>query len=487
MRAAVPASTERAAVDDLSERIATFAVAAADTAPPARVAERVTCHVVDAVGCAIAAVDADPCRIARTLAAGRSAIAGASAIGVERPSTPELAAFTNACMVRYLDYNDTYSSRSGGHPSDMVPGVLAAVEAGCGSGSDVIRGVDVAYEVFAALADEVSLRDSGWDQGPFIAVACVAGIAAANGMGVEETAAAVSLAVTTSVHLRVTRSGSLSEWKGCATAHAVMNAVFLTQLAADGMTGPGEPFCGTHGFLEQVVAPIDLDGLGRRVDGRSAVERTGLKFLPVEWAAQAPVELFLTLRDRIPLDEVEAIEISGYDFLYREIGGGRGDAAEKWDPRTRETADHSLPFLVAVALEDGAVTLDSFDMERVLDPALRPLMAKIGVVEAPGSEGAFPARQPVDVSVRLRGGETFEAHCEFSRGHPTGSAGREDVDEKFRAVAGRRLAAPDAERVLALLRGLDELTDIGELGRELRCVPVSQAAVVGPTSEWRER
>ena len=458
--------------DSVLDALVAFATQLQDADIPTAAAARLLDHTVDAFGCAIAAVDEPASIVARTLAAGSSSDAGASVIGLTHRTAPEFASFANAAMVRQLDYNDTYNSKSGGHPSDMIPAFIAAAESTGRNPRAVFRGAYVAYEVFGALCDSATLRDRGWDHGAFIAIACAAGLVSVLGLDPARAANAISLTATTSVPLRITRSGSLSEWKGCATAHSALNATILTRLAALGMTGPGRPFTGVDGFLHRVVAPLDLAGLGRPVDGRSVVERTSLKSLPVEYAAQAPIEMFLGLSRELDADDIESITISAHRFLYKEIGGGRDDARDKWDPQTRETADHSFPYLTAVALTDHAVTLDSFRLERVLDPALRPLMNRISIVEPPDAADLDPTRQPVDATIELRDGTVIRRSCEFSRGHPSNPASPDEVDAKFRNLA-ERVMPSGADDLLAELRALPDASGLEGLTGRLRAVPTT--------------
>lgn len=460
-------------MDDITDAIAEFATGFRLDALDASVIHTLVGHMVDAFGCAVAGLGEAPAGIARSLAAEAGAGAsGASVIGLAGRGPAEHAAFANATLVRCLDFNDTFNSRTGGHPSDMMPGILAAAEIAGRPGGAVVQGVFVAYEVFGALADRVPLRDLGIDQGAFVSVACAAGIASCLGLERAAAANAVSLALTTSMPLRVARSGELTQWKGAATPHAVMNAVFVTGLAARGMQGPPRPFRGVDGFIDLLGVPFELDGLGRPVDGRWVVERTGIKFLPVEWCAQAPVALFLGLASRLDMDGIDAIKIAGYEFMVKEIGGGRGDAGEKWDPQTRETADHSLPYLIAVALADGEVTLDSFQPARVADPALRPLMQRIRVVEDPASSRLHPARQPVGVTIRLKDGQVLEETCEFAPGHPENPASPAAIEAKFRRLTADVLDDAAARRLLSLLGDLPVLADLDDLTAALRAVPV---------------
>jgi 2-methylcitrate dehydratase len=183
------------------------------------------------------------------------------------------------------------------------------------------------------------------------------------------------------------------------------------------------------------------------------------------------VELFLELGKRINWNDIEAIEVHGYEFMVNEIGGGRNDAAEKWDPKTRETADHSLAYILAVTLMDGEMNLDSFRPDRVLDPDLRPLMQKISVHVDPATRDLKAPRQPVRFTIRLGSGEVIEESCEYPFGHPMRPAGSDMVSEKFLKLAGRVVDGDAAAEMLALLRRLENMPDFGELTAAMRNLP----------------
>ena len=428
-------------------------------------------RLVDAVGCALGAFDGPPCVAARSIAATATAHPGASVIGLAEPSTPELAAFANGCLVRYLDFNDTYHTEGGGHPSDMVGAVLAAAEIGDRSGPDVLAGLHVAYEVFAALADAVPMRDRGWDYGAFLAISTAAGAGRVLGLDAQQQANAVSLAVTPNMPLFVTRTGELSNWKGCASAYAAMAALFAARLAAAGVTGPPRPFEGKFGLWEQATGPFDLGGLGSPVNGLSAVERTSCKLNPSDFETQIPAEVFTGLHtEGIRPEDIEAIDVSTYYVAWDLIGGGQGDHDEKWDPQRRETADHSLPYVIAVALADGEVTKASFAPDRVADPALRPLMSRISVAEDPEITRMWTAKPAYDFAVSLHDGRSRRIRVDHPRGHFHRPLRDQDFDDKFLANAAAALAPNTARELLTTLRGIDELETLGALMGILRSV-----------------
>ncbi len=428
-------------------------------------------RLVDAVGCALGAFDGPPCVAARSIAATATAHPGASVIGLAEPSTPELAAFANGCMVRYLDFNDTYHTEGGGHPSDMAPAVLAAAEIGGRSGRDVLAGLHVSYEVFAALADAVPMRDRGWDYGAFLAIATAAGTGRVLGLDAEQLANAVSLAVTPNMPLFVTRTGELSNWKGCASAYAAMAALFAARLAAAGVTGPPRPFEGKFGLWEQATGPFDLGGLGSPVNGLSAVERTSCKLNPSDFETQIPAEVFTGLHaEGVRPGDIEAIDVSTYYVAWDLIGGGQGDHDEKWDPKRRETADHSLPYVIAVALTDGEVTKASFAPDRVGDHALRPLMSRITVAEDPEITRTWTARPAYDFAVSLRDGRSRRIRVDHPRGHFHRPLRDGDFDDKFLANAAAAVDPDTSHELLSTLRGIDELESLAALMGILRSV-----------------
>ena len=457
--------------DQTATLIAEYAAGPDAARIPRRAAQAMRNRLVDAVGCALGALDAPPCVAARSIASTATAQPGASVIGSAEPSTPELAAFANGCLVRYLDFNDTYHTEGGGHPSDMVGAVLAAAEINSRSGPEVLAGLHVAYEVFAALADAVPMRDRGWDYGAFLAIATAAGTGRMLGLDADQLANAVSLAVTPNMPLFVTRTGELSNWKGCASAYAAMAALFGARLAAAGVTGPPKPFEGKFGLWEQATGPFDLDGLGSPVNGLSAVERTSCKLNPSDFETQIPAEVFGGLHAQgVRPDDIEAIDVSTYYVAWDLIGGGQGDHDEKWDPKRRETADHSLPYVIAVALADGRVTKESFAPDRVADPALRPLMSRITVVEDPEITRTWTAKPAYDFAVSLRDGRSQRIRVDHPRGHFNRPLGDEDFDGKFLANAAAAVAPDTADELLATLRGIDELEALGALTGILRSV-----------------
>jgi 2-methylcitrate dehydratase len=338
-------------------------------------------------------------------------------------------------------------------------------EARRASGRETLLAIAVAYEVFTALADVVALRDLGWDQGVFVVLGSAAGAAKLMRLNAAQSADALAIAITGNIPTRQTRAGELSMWKGCATAAAARAGVFAALLAQKGMTGPTAAFEGRHGVWEKVTGPFALGPLGG--DGASfGIERTNLKFFPAEYHSQAPLWIALELRRKVAIADIESIDVQTYYTAWSEIGS----EPEKWNPQTRETADHSLPYLLGVAWMDGAIRSDSFSAARMNDPALRQLMQRIRVSENPQYTREFPAKLTTRIEVTTRGGQRLEAMAAYPKGHARSPMTDADVEVKFEDLT-RDLITP--ARRAALVRALWELDRATDIGRALELVRVN--------------
>src|SRR6266852_4598703 len=286
--------------------------------------------LVDTLGCGAGAFESGPASIARRMAARVQGRPSARILGTRETTSTDLAAFANTVLVRYLDCNDTYAARGTGHPSDMIPAVLAAADGRRADGRSVITAIVVAYETFCRLADRVPLK--GWDQGLFASIGAACGVGKVLGLGRAAAGNAISIAITSGVPLGVTRIGELSMWKGCATAAAVRTGVFAAQLAADGMTGPPAPFEGRDGLWQHVG--IEAPKWGRFGGGGEPfrINATSFKAYPSVVHTQGPIGLALELRPQVTPVQIESVHVATYhDAVRRTASEG-----EKWDPKTRE-------------------------------------------------------------------------------------------------------------------------------------------------------
>jgi 2-methylcitrate dehydratase len=417
--------------------------------------------LIDSLGCAVGAFDSEPASIARRMASRVHGNPPARILCTTQETSTDMAAFANTCLVRYLDCNDAYAARGTGHPSDMIPGVLAVAGGHRMHGRAVITAIAAAYEVFCRLADQVPPK--GWDQGMFVAIGATCGIGMILGLDQKAMGNAISIAISTGVPLGATRIGELSMWKGCATAAAVRTGVFASELAAEGMTGPDNPFEGRNGLWQSlgIEAPKWQQFGGGAEPFRIA--GTSFKAYPSVIHTQGPIGLVLELRQQVGNSEIESVQMATYFEAVRRTA----TEAEKWDPKTRETADHSIPYLVAAAFQDGGVTPTTFAPSRIQDPALRSLIKKLKVVEEPEFTRRYPAESCTRIEVTTTDGRRLVAETSHPKGHYRNPLTDREVEEKFRGLGSDALGAEGCGRVLAEVWALENSATLDKLFESL--------------------
>jgi len=420
-------------------------------------------HLIDGLGCAAAGLDSEPARIARSLAAdARPAGAGATLFGPGVRATPEMAAYANGVALRYLDFNDTYTSKELGHPSDMFAPLLAVGEAADADGRRFVEAAVVAYEVFCRLADGVNLRALGWDYVILKAIATAAASAKLLGLSVEQTREAVGLAAAANVGLFQTRLGDVSMWKGCASANAGRNGVFAARLAGLGMTGPGQVFEGEAGFFRAVSGePFEVD-LSADV---YRCRETSLKRFPLGYLGQTPLEAALEARSQMPAGAgIESVHV---ETCPAAIGIMAADD-QKWDPKDRETADHSIPYGVAVALTFGEVGVAHFDEPTLSDPRVRETLPKVRVTASDEADALWPEAMLTALTLRTDDGTETQAKVTYNKGHWKNPMSEAELEEKFWSLAGGVLPQANGEALLDAVRRLDTLDSVGPIVEAMR-------------------
>ena len=415
-------------------------------------------HLVDSIACAIGGYTSKPAQIARGIAAAISGIPSARIFSTGKQTSMEMAAFTNAVMVRYLDFNDTYIAKGSGHPSDMIAAILAVAEAQRCSGKETLLAVAIAYEVYAAMANVIGLRDLGWDQGVFAVLGSTAGAAKLLKLTTAQTGDALAIAATANNPTRQTRSGELAMWKGVATAAAVRAGVSAALLAQAGMTGPTAAFEGKDGVWDQVTGPFQLGVMGGK-EVAFGIERTNLKFFPSEYHSQAPLWIALELRKKVAVADIEAINVQTYFTAWSEIGS----EPAKWNPQTRETADHSLPYLLALGFTDGRITVDSFSEQRINDPVLRQLMNRIKIAENKEFTRQFPEKLMTEIEVLTRSGQRLVESAQYSKGHAKNPMTDADVDAKLGILCEELMGHAQRDALLKELWNIDQARDLNTL------------------------
>jgi 2-methylcitrate dehydratase len=450
----------------LAERLAEYAARLRFEDLPAAVVHEVKRRVIDSIACAFGAWNAAPCVIARNVAARFAVERGATLWGTRQRVPTDWAAFANGCLVRYLDFNDTYLSKEPAHPSDNIPAIFAVAEAERATGRELVTAIALAYEIQCRLCDAASIRARGWDHVTYGCFSTAVAAAKLMRLDAERTRHAVNIAGVASPALRQARVGELSHWKGCAFANAARHGVFAALLAREGMTGPAPIFEGEKGFEKLVSGPLGEVALS---DKDFMILKTSIKFWPAEYHSQSAIEAALKLRKRILGDEklkltgdialdVESILVQSHDAAVDIIGS----EPEKWVPTSRETADHSLPYITAVALMDGEITPRQFESARLADPKLHELVQRVKIERHAELSALYPEAVGNIVTVRLRDGRSVTERVDYPRGHARNPLSDAQVEDKYLSLVEPVLHPDGVEAALHWVWRLDAARDLGE-------------------------
>jgi 2-methylcitrate dehydratase len=445
----------------LAEQLAGYAdrLRYTDLAPA--VVEAVKSHVIDAVGCAIAAFDEPTVRVCREVVLADGGTGSATILGTGQRTSPDLAAFANGAAVRYYDLNDVYVGRQAGHPSDNIAPCFAVAEAEKVSGRDLIAAIALVYEVDCRFLDAFDTDGNGWDH-PILSLPAVA-LAAGKLMRLapDRLAQAVGLAVNDHIAMHQTRVQTLSDWKGVADAEAARNAVFAAMLARAGLTGPAPIFEGQDGFFKKISGPLAIDvGSFGGPQTPFRIEQCSMKPYPAQVYTQTAIAAGQAVaRDVGDLGKITAIDIATTKPGY--LSAGRDP--EKWEPKTKETADHSLPYVTARAMLDGGISNASYTPEKLHEPQILALMRRIQVREDPALTALLPKAIPTRVTATLADGRSVTSQVDDMPGFAGHPMQRSDVERKFRANLAERWSEERLRSVLDGFWNLDRQEDLSAL------------------------
>jgi 2-methylcitrate dehydratase len=451
----------------LARRFARYACRLRYEHIPAAVLHEAKRRFLDSFATAVGAMPAEAYHIARIVAARNTSTPAASMLGGGTTSV-EWATFVNGLLIRYLDFNDTYLSKEPAHPSDNLAAVLSVGEMVGAAGKDLLVAAVLAYEIQCRLCDASSLRKNGIDHVTYGAISSCLAACKLIGLDEDKTTHAVGIAGVCNAALRQTRAGEMSMWKGCAFANAAKQGVFAALLAAEGLTGPAPIFEGELGIMRLLTREtFEVAAMGAESGPSSnpddfMISHTYIKFWPVEYHAQSAVDAILQLRPQIGnWRQVEKIDIHTFDAAVDIIGKD----PEKYRPKTRETADHSMPYCVAVALVDGDVGLESFDDAHLASGPLLELTGKVKLHRDASANARYPKGIPNKLTVTMKNGKQLVKEVEFPRGHAGNKMTDAEVEKKFRACAATRYPEANLAAIIQKTLAMDNLS--GNAAKEM--------------------
>lgn len=438
------------------EQLAAFAARAAyeDLSEAAR--QQLKIRVLDSLACAIGALEGEPIQMLRAYLNEVGGAERCSLIAARERTSPERAAFYNGALIRYLDYNDSYlASGETCHPSDNIGAVLAAAECTERHGRDFLAALAVAYQVQCRLSDEAPVRAHGFDHTTQGSYAVAAGVSKALGLEREKIAHAIAISGTAFNALRVTRTGALSHWKGLAYPNTAFGGTHAALLAKQGITGPPEVFEGNKGFMDSIAGHFSIDWSKENLE---RVTQTIIKKYNAEIHSQSATEGLLELQQEhgFSTAEIDRIDIDIFDVAYHIIGGG--EEGTKTEVRTKEQADHSLPYIVSVALLDGGVLPEQYLPQRIQQPDVQSLLQKVSIQPAEALSQRFPQEMPCRLTVTLQEGQELVKEKQDYEGFHTRPATWDTITQKFNRLTQAYLDTPLREAIIQAVGNLETIS-----------------------------
>ncbi len=448
----------------ISQRIAQWAAAVRYEDLSSDAVKMAKTILYDSLGCALGGYKTHDVGIMRGYLEEKGGSEEATVFGSGRKLPASEAALLNALMVRALDYNDIYWKQDPSHPSDIIPGPLALGERLGKSGRDLLLAIAVGHEVEMRLCEAgfPGIREKKWHHATLTAFASPVAAGVMMGLNAEQIAHAIGISGSRHATFGAITAGHLTMMKNTADPMATQSGVIAAELAARGYEGPEHVIDGKEGLFDaygpEWKGEILTDGLGESW----RIPQCGLKAFPTEALTHAPLTAVIELvveHDLSPA-EIETVRVKtiarAADIL---------SDPSKYDPKTRESADHSLPYCIAVALVDRAVVPSSFDEEKIFDPTIRAQLKKLEVVAEPAYEAMFPAKQPNEVTIHTTDGRDLVKYVEFPMGdprHPISDAG---LDAKVESLAQGVLDDDRRNEMKRMVFSLEELPEISQLTR----------------------
>lgn len=431
-------------IDESTRTVVDFVQSFGEAQLTDSLAEAVSYTMIDSLAALIAGFESESARVCARIARTTRSDLTSTVLGYGIATTPEIAAFANGCMLRHADFNDVP------HNSDIISGVLAIGEALHSSGTEVMTAIALAYELASGLGSAGHNQEGGWD-GPYNGPAIAMAMGKLLKLNPDQLANALSLSLVPHMPMKVTHVGALSMWKGCHSAESVRCAVFACMLAREGMTGPAQPFAGRQGLFDHMGPFQNLRLPVAGPGGKYVIERAGYKRFPSEGSTQSVLELTPSIHAWTKPEEIASIYIElPFDGWQETLD------PPKWDPRNRETADHSMPYVVARALIDGEIYLDSFTEEKFMDPAARALMEKITA----GPDYDFSWQGEARLTVVKKSGEKLVRETRVRFATPLT---RQEIIDKFNRVCGfRSVSTEQRDRAREQWLNLRNIRDIAE-------------------------
>jgi len=422
-------------------------------------------YLLDSLGCAFGGYRQEDALIALEVLGEIGGTGPATILGSGVKTDAVSASLANALMVRVMDYNDIYWQQDPSHPSDIIPAAMACGERAGGNGKDLIVGIVLGHEFEMRMCEAAfpGIRERGWHHATLTAF--VSPIVAGRMLGLswEQIQHAVGISASRHCTLGAVTAGKLTMMKNTVDPMATQSGVLAALLAEKGYSGPEHVIDGKEGLVHCYGPEWKLEILTDGLGDTWRIERCGMKAFPTEALTHTPISAVLDLMSE---NELQAEQVE--KVLIKSTARSADILADpsKYDPRSKETADHSLPYVIAAALADGQVTPAQFEADKIMDERIRAQLNKVVVVADAEIEAAFPELQTAIVTVTTTGGDEFTKQLDYPKGDPRNPLTDAEVEEKFDALAEPVLSDEARQRIKDAvwnLEGIDSISGLMDL------------------------
>jgi 2-methylcitrate dehydratase len=423
--------------------------------------------LLDSVGCALGGYQQHDVVIALEVLDEIAGPGKSTVIGTGKQMDAVAASLANGLMIRSMDYNDIYWKQDPSHPSDIFPAAMACCERAGSDGRELIVGMVLGHEFEMRLCEAAfpGIRERGWHHATLTAF--VSPIVAGRMLHLDwpKIQHAIGISASARATLGAVTAGKLTMMKNTVDPMATQSGVFAALLAEKGYSGPEHVIDGKEGLVHCFGPDWKLNRLTDGLGESWRITQCGMKAFPTEALTHTPISATLALvkENNLKPEDVAKVHIRttarGADIL---------SDPSKYDPHTKETADHSLPYVIAAAIAERQVTPLQFTMEKIMDPAIRAQLNKIVVVADPEIEKVFPALQRVAVTITATDGREFSKQLDYPKGDPRNPLTDKEVEEKFEALAGPVMTPQAQRRAIDAIWNLERQSSVTELMRLFR-------------------
>jgi len=418
--------------------------------------------LLDSIGCAMGGYQQHDVKIALEVLDEIAGRGPATVIGTGKRIDAVSASLANALMIRCMDYNDIYWKQDPSHPSDIFPAALACCERAKSDGRELIVGLALGHEFEMRFCEAAfpGIRERGWHHATLTAFVSPMVAGRALHLGWEQIQHAVGISASRHATLGAVTAGKLTMMKNTVDPMATQSGVLAALMAEKGYTGPEHVVDGkeglTHCFGPSWKLNLLTDGLGESW----RITQCGMKAFPTEALTHTPISAVL---DIVKSNDLKPEQVAKVQIRSLARAADILSDPSKYDPRSKETADHSLPYVIAAALAERQVTPVQFEMRKIMDPTIRAQLRKVEVVADPEIEKVFPALQRVIVNLTTTDGRTLSKQLDFPKGDPRNPLSDAEVEEKFAALAEGVLSDGAQKKLKNAIWNLEKVGSVSKL------------------------